>query len=469
MWGLIVVGLIWYGLFGKNDPKTVKKVQDNKKKSGCLPLLIIFFVLSALSSWIPGLFGLAVAAMALGLPIMLISKLISAANKEATRRKSPEYKNISESFNLTQSVSKRQKILKKFNEDYELNLNQEQMERIVDASYMSYSWEKEIYDMTKSYNHPSEWFKCDTAWLRAYLRAFPMMNITSDFEMQRAIVEDAFRQILEELPPGDFLTIDAAIQETNRRFFTMFDETSYMIMFRHMQTKGMKLQIPNGLHRSQESEADRLAREYDEKVAEEAKRRKTRAVHSAGTATGATSGAGTTGRSGAGVGRTDRSGAGAGKSGRAGVGASAGAPSRSESEVTSEDSVGAEIGVAGAKAGRTGAKAGATSRAGASAGTAGRSGAGGKADSDEDRDFEPVLPDDPEAADALAELMGDDAEREAALDELQAFAEEQMGSLSDAELERLIRAYDRMMKEEAENKASGSEDDGADDGTRRGY
>ena len=41
--------------------------------------------------------------------------------------------------------------------------------------------------------------------------------------------------------------------------------TTYMIAFRYMQTKGMKLEFPNALHHTVETEADRLAREYDAK------------------------------------------------------------------------------------------------------------------------------------------------------------------------------------------------------------
>ncbi|MBR6172768.1 MAG: DUF1761 domain-containing protein [Eubacterium sp.] len=344
MWGLIVMGLIWYGLFGKNIPKTARKVNEKKKNSGCAVFFLIIFALSVLSSFAPGMLGLAFASFVLGVPVLLISKLIQSANREATRRNNPEYKEIRENFNLTQSVSKRQKILSKFNEKYELNLNQEQIDRIVDASYMSYSWEKEIYDMTKDYERVSEWYKSDTSWLRAYLRAFPAMNISSDFEMQRSIVEGAFREILTELPPGDFMTIDSAIEETNRRFFTLFDEQSYMLMFRYMQTKGMNLEIPNALHKKQETEADRLAREYDEKVAKEVQDRRKKAVRR---------------------------------------------------KKTSEEE-----------------------------------------------------------------------DREEALDELQAFAEEQMGSMSDAELERLIRAYDKMMKEQTLEGDGG--DDDPDAGRLRG-
>ena len=344
MWGLIVMGLIWYGLFGKNNPKTARKVNEKKGNYGCATLFLVIFVLSVLSSFVPGMLGLAFATFILGVPILLISKLISAANREATRRNDKEYKEIKENFNLTQSVSKRQKILGKFNEKYDLNLNQEQIDRIVDASYMSYSWEKELYDMTKEYERPAEWYKSDTSWLRAYLRAFPAMNISSDFEMQRSIVEGAFREILTELPPGEFMTIDSAIEETNRRFFTLFDEASYMIMFRYMQTKGMDLQIPNSLHKKQESEADRLAREYDEKVAAEVKARRNKTVR------------------------------------------------RKKTE---------------------------------------------------------------------------EEEREEALDELQAFAEEQVGSMSDAELERLIRAYDKMMKEQVPVEI-GDDDDDPDRGRLRG-
>ena len=200
MWSLIVIGLIWYGLFGKNNPKTVRTVQEKKSNTGCFTVFLVLMVIGVGTSFLPGLFGVAVAILALGLPIMLIGKLIQAANHEATRRNSKEIKEIPEKFKLTESVSKRQKILGKFNEKYELNLSQEQMDRIVDASYMSYSWEKEIYDMTKDYGRPAEWMKCDTSWLRAYLRAFPMMNISSTSVMPPFPSRIDFMTYIGEVP-----------------------------------------------------------------------------------------------------------------------------------------------------------------------------------------------------------------------------------------------------------------------------
>lgn len=263
MLSLVVLVIIWYALWGKNSPDASRTVNTPKKKTGVGGVIALIIVLSILgsSSW-----SIALVLLSLGLPVMLIGKLISLAKKTEAREQSPEYRSMPEPFKLTETVSKRRKYVTKFNKEYELALTDEQIERIVDASYFSYSWEREIYDMSKDYNHPAEWYRSDTMWLRAYLRAFPMMNITSDFEMQRRVVEDAFRQIFIELPPGEFMTIDSAIEETNKRFFTLFDETTYMIAFRYMQTKGMKLEFPNALHRTMESEADRLAREYDERT-----------------------------------------------------------------------------------------------------------------------------------------------------------------------------------------------------------
>lgn len=263
MFSLVVLVIIWYALWGKNSPDASRAVNTPKKKSGVGGIIGLVIVLSILGS---STWGIAVVLLALGLPVMAIAKVISLAKKSEAREQSPEYRSMPEHFKLTETVSKRRKIVAKFNKEYELDLTDEQIERIVDASYFSYSWEREIYDMTKDYSHPAEWYRSDTVWLRAYLRAFPMMNITSDFEVQRRIVEDAFRQIFTELPPGEFMTIDSAIAETNKRFFTLFDETTYMIAFRYMQTKGMKLEFPNALHHTMESEADRLAREYDERT-----------------------------------------------------------------------------------------------------------------------------------------------------------------------------------------------------------
>ncbi|MBR0147518.1 MAG: hypothetical protein IJM25_12770 [Eubacterium sp.] len=263
MFSLVVLVIIWYALWGKNNPNASRTVNTPKKKTGVGGIIGLVIVLSILgsSSW-----AIAMMLLMMGLPVMAIAKVISMAKKSEAREQSTEYRNIPENFKLTETVSKRRKYLVKFNKEYELNLTDEQIDRIVDASYFSYNWEREIYDMTKDYNHPTEWYRSDAVWLRAYLKAFPMMNITSDFEMQRRVVEDAFRQIFIELPPGEFMTIDSAIEETNRRFFTLFDETTYMIAFRYMQTRGMKLDFPNALHHTMESEAERLAREYDERT-----------------------------------------------------------------------------------------------------------------------------------------------------------------------------------------------------------
>ena len=262
MFSFIVLVGIWYALWGKNNPNVSRTVNTPKKKSnigGIIGFLILLSILGFASRTIAGIL------LVIGIPVLIIGKIVSAVTNNSNREASPEYKSIPENFKLTETVSKRRKIVKNFNKEYELNLTDEQIERIVDASYFSYYWEREIYDMSKKYNHPVEWYRSDAMWLRAYLKAFPMMNITSDFEMQRRVVEDAFRQIFRELPPGDFMTIDAAIEETNKRFFTLFDEATYMIAFRYMQNKGMKLEFPNSLHHM-ETEAERLMREYDEKT-----------------------------------------------------------------------------------------------------------------------------------------------------------------------------------------------------------
>ena len=262
---LVLFGILWYVFWGKNNPNASRTVNSKQKKSnvgGIIALIVVVSILWRSSA------GIITVLLALGLPVMIIGKVLSLIKTNTQRENSQEYQNIPENFKLTQTVSKRNKFVKKFNIEYELNLTEEQIERIVDASYISYSWEREVYDMSKEYNHPAEWYRSDTMWLRAYLKAFPMMNITSDFEMQRRVVEDAFRQIFNEVPPGDFLTIDSAIEETNKRFFTLFDEATYMIAFRYMQTKGMKLDFPNVLHTNIMSEAERLADEYDQREAD---------------------------------------------------------------------------------------------------------------------------------------------------------------------------------------------------------
>ncbi len=210
--------------------------------------------------------------------------LVKAANQEATNRQTVSGGQNGRIF-LSANADKRRRMVSEFNDKFELNLNNEQIQQIVDASYSSKEWEREVGEMHPNYHHVSEWYRsADTNWLRAYLRACPMMNITMDFQMQRSIVEDTFKRILTELPPGDFPTVKSAVDETNRRFYTLFDETTYMIMFRYMQEKGMQLKTPNGLYYRPESEVQELAKKYDDQVADEARARQTRSVHTSGPA-----------------------------------------------------------------------------------------------------------------------------------------------------------------------------------------
>lgn len=93
-------------------------------------------------------------------------------------------KNSTEIFDLSESEQTRLSIVNLFYLRYQLNLSDKQIEQIVTASYTSYYWAREVFDMSKDYTGVRIWVSGETDWLRIYLYAYPSMNIISDFKAQ---------------------------------------------------------------------------------------------------------------------------------------------------------------------------------------------------------------------------------------------------------------------------------------------
>ena len=151
---------------------------------------------------------------------------------------------------LTKAVPKRRKIIQKFNQKYDLYLTDEEINRIVDASYMSNCWEREILDMDQKYDTISQWYRGDSAWLRAYLHAFPVQNVTSDFESQRSICLDTFYQVFSEIDPGKYGSVESCVRA-----------------HRFLADNGYKFELPHFDVRGVKSDIDRLKDKYDQETA----------------------------------------------------------------------------------------------------------------------------------------------------------------------------------------------------------
>lgn len=182
-----------------------------------------------------------------------------ASGATASAGTSSKQQTVVKSKILPKSSARRTKIVRKFNEQYNLYLTDEQIKRIVDASYMSNAWKREVEAMSKKYDSVYQWLGGETAYLRAYLRAFTVQDVTSDFKQQMQIVMDSFEEVFEYSDEYSALTIDQRIEKINHKFMTSFDEITYMIAYRYLETLGLH-------HELQETQLNRMDGTFDDLV-----------------------------------------------------------------------------------------------------------------------------------------------------------------------------------------------------------
>jgi hypothetical protein len=264
-------------MYGRNNPKIYSKLHD---KFGLIVfLLFIFSGLSSFSSSFGVLLLVSLIIAVVGAPFWLIAWLISKSAKGKARQKQNDYDYYTQHYSqsdakagmtvtgLTKAVPKRRKIIQKFNQKYDLYLTDEEIDRIVDASYMSNCWEREILDMDQKYDTISQWYRGDSAWLRAYLHVFPVQNVTSDFESQRSICLDTFYQVFSEIDPGKYESMESCVREINHRFMTNFDDITFSVAHRFLADNGYKFELPHFDVRGVKSDIDRLKDKYDQETA----------------------------------------------------------------------------------------------------------------------------------------------------------------------------------------------------------
>ena len=230
------------------------------------PATILFIVLAVTIGGLFSAFGGFIPVVFL---FAIISSLVKKGKNKTERESNVEYQEVKKTvnkgqgYNLTRSTGKRVRIVSKFNKKYNLRLTDDQIERIMNASYVSYYWEKEIYDMTQDYSVPAEWLKSDTDWLRAYLMAFPVMDIASDFTVQKTIVINSYLQIFKAIQGKSYYSVDEMIKDVNNMYLVNFDEMTFMIAHKFLRENGFNFELPQIGVMKNMSEIDRLAQQYD--------------------------------------------------------------------------------------------------------------------------------------------------------------------------------------------------------------
>lgn len=165
---------------------------------------------------------------------------------------------------LPRAVKKRVKIVESFNKKFELGLTEAEVKRIVDASYLSDAWKREVEAMTVDYAVESEWFNGATGWLRVYLYVFHIQNVSSDFPRQLQICDETFDEVMRYAESLQYATMDEKIDKVNQRFFTRFDETTFMIAYRFMEKRGRTYDLDKIQVLKNEQDYEEAARKYDQ-------------------------------------------------------------------------------------------------------------------------------------------------------------------------------------------------------------
>jgi len=191
--------------------------------------------------------------------------------KSSSKQKEPKIRAAQplKSKILPRNVAKRKKIVQSFSDKYDLYLTEEQVKRIADASYMSPAWKNEVEAMSLKYDAVYGWLIGDTAYLRAYLHAFTVQDVTSDFKQQMQIVMDSFETVFEYSDTYDGLTIDQRIEKINSHFMTNFDEITYMIAYRYLESLGLHHKLDKTELNKNDSAFDDLMHKYDEMSTDE--------------------------------------------------------------------------------------------------------------------------------------------------------------------------------------------------------
>ncbi|MCD8327238.1 MAG: hypothetical protein LUC90_11355 [Lachnospiraceae bacterium] len=172
-----------------------------------------------------------------------------------------------ESVLLARPIAKRKKVIAEFNGRYDLTLTDAEVQRIAEASYVSEGWKREVEAMTQKYDTVGQWFQGPTGWLRVYIYVFQIQNISSDFGMQEQICIEALDEVVAYGCGPEGLSIDERVSLINKRYFTCFDEMSFMVAWRFLQQRGREHRMSGpDLVKNVDSDLEELERKYRDGV-----------------------------------------------------------------------------------------------------------------------------------------------------------------------------------------------------------
>lgn len=164
---------------------------------------------------------------------------------------------------LPKPLMRRNRIITSFNQKYDLSLTGEEIRRIAEASYVSDSWKREVEAMTYKYETEGQWFAGSTDWLRVYIYAFQIQNISTDFSMQEQICFETLDEVMSyacEIPDA---TVEERVRRINDRYFTRFNEMSFMIAYRFLQRKGRNYELSRpDLVKNVDQELEEVMKKY---------------------------------------------------------------------------------------------------------------------------------------------------------------------------------------------------------------
>lgn len=273
MGSIIGLFVLWYIFIGRNQPKSYKKIKKNRGK--LIPIFIILIILSFASSsfWI--LWPIVMVALFAILPFYILYKLVRAILPKKEAPDTPDYTSYTtrrernnampRAAQLPDAVGKRIKIVEKFNKKYDLNLNENQIQTMVDASYVSTDWELFLHSMTQDYATVHQWFASgNNGWLCVYLRVFNTQTVSPDMQQQKQICLDSFRQIFQHANLSSFNTPAWDIRDVNNKFMTNFDDTSFMLAYRFLEKNGIHHELGSVKIMDADDELEALKRKYEE-------------------------------------------------------------------------------------------------------------------------------------------------------------------------------------------------------------
>lgn len=268
MGSIVILLALWWIFVGRNEPKSYKKVKKNKNK--WLPVIVILILLSAASSTLWLLWPL----LMLALPFYIIYKFI----RSVSRKKNPDVPDygsyttkrerngaMPRASQLPNAVDKRIRIVTKFDKKYGLNLTENQIQTMVDASYVSTDWEYFLHSMTQEYAGVHQWFASGpNGWLCVYLRVFNTQTVSPDMQQQKQICLDSFRQVFQYTDLSVYNTPAWDIRDVNNKFMTNFDDTSFMLAYRFLEKNGIHHELGSVRIMDADAELEALKRKYED-------------------------------------------------------------------------------------------------------------------------------------------------------------------------------------------------------------